>query len=146
MQEDRRTLAPRPESKFRGWSQRLGCKQMQPSDKWSTSQDTMGSIMALLRLAFLSISRGFSFGFYLVLLYFSFLFLLCLRLKGLKYAKHVVYHRYAIPVTFFFQKFHMNIVHTKPPLVAGFFRNSKSQRAGTMCLVCQLVGSLLRVT
>lgn len=43
----------------------------------------------------------------------------------------------------FFQKFHMNIVHTNPPLVAGFFRNSKSQGAGAMCLVCQLVGSLL---
>lgn len=107
----------------------------------------MGSFVALLRLAFLSISRGFSFGFYLVLLHFFFLFLLlCLRLKGLKYAEHVVYHRTAIPATFFFQKFHMNIVHTNSPLVAGFFRNSKSQGAGTMCLVCQLVGGLLRVT
>lgn len=112
-----------------------------------TSQDTMGSLVALLRLTFLSISRGFTFGFYLVLLYFSFLFLLlCLRLKGLKYAKHVVYHRAAIPATFFFQKFYMNIVHTNPPLVADFFRNSKSQGAGPMCLVCQPVDSLLRVT
>lgn len=72
-----------------------------------TSQDTMGSLVALLRLTFLSISRGFSFGFYLVLLYFSFLFLLlCLRLKGLKYAKHVVYHRAAIHLHFFSEILH----------------------------------------